>query len=249
VDYDVVGSDYPSMWNEFQQLADSRDASGNLIYSQWGQFGAGNTKYHFSGIRSHNHVGDGHFDEYTVPVVGGETYPVELEVGRVDLSNLPAFADSATYAPGSPDIRDELALLRQYLDKDHNFRHGITTCQRRAFLLDRQPANGEWEAYSAMFGTDGIVESAAGYRPADLYNSSYLWASGHSTGTPFSTALGFTWDYARNDAQAVFTTQYGSFSVDWGHENSVLPSASASAGRSATPPACMEARARSHTRP
>ena len=51
---------------------------------------------------------------------------VDLEVGRVDLSQMPIFAP-----------KTESDLLRQYLDKDHNFRHTLVTAARRALLTDR----------------------------------------------------------------------------------------------------------------
>ena len=55
--------------------------------------------------RNRNIPGDGKFDQSLMASA------IELQVGRVDLCNLPAFPLS------------ELELLRQYLDKNHNFRH------------------------------------------------------------------------------------------------------------------------------
>ena len=49
---------------------------------------------------------------------------LELQVGRVDLANLPAFSQS------------EPELLRQYLNKDHDFRHKLITAERRGLIDD-----------------------------------------------------------------------------------------------------------------
>jgi len=51
--------------------------------------------------------GDGKFDQDTIPG------PVQLAVGRVDLSRMPAFE------------ADETTLLRQYLNRNHAWRHGL----------------------------------------------------------------------------------------------------------------------------
>src|SRR5205807_7399155 len=55
-----------------------------------------------------NYPGDGVYDQSRIPS------PVELEVGRVDLFNMPSFLP-----------KTEKDLLRQYLDKDHRYRRGL----------------------------------------------------------------------------------------------------------------------------
>jgi len=69
--------------------------------------------------RNDNIPGDGKFDQSNIPS------PVELEVGRVDMFDLPAF-----------NPRSEKDLLRQYLIKDHNFRHKLVTTVRRGLVRD-----------------------------------------------------------------------------------------------------------------
>ena len=66
-----------------------------------------------------NIVGDGKFDQSSL--VSAVNL---LEVGRVDLFNMPAFSLSDT------------ALLRRYLDKNHNYRQGITKTIKRALIDD-----------------------------------------------------------------------------------------------------------------
>ena len=54
--------------------------------------------------RNHNVPGDGKFDQSLF-------VDLELEVGRVDMSNLPSFTSN------------EIELTRRYLNKNHQFRH------------------------------------------------------------------------------------------------------------------------------
>ncbi|HET7624330.1 MAG TPA: fibronectin type III domain-containing protein, partial [Verrucomicrobiae bacterium] len=61
--------------------------------------------------RNRNIPGDGKFDQSTFPA------PLTLMLGRVDLANMPG-----RMSPGGPaTFPDELELLRNYLNKDHNF--------------------------------------------------------------------------------------------------------------------------------
>jgi hypothetical protein len=88
--------------------------------------------------RLSNYPGDGKFDQSTIPGA------VVLEVGRVDLANMPGRAT----AGGPATFASEEELLRQYLNKDHNFRHGRINVQRRAIVGDYFGIRGG-EAFSA----------------------------------------------------------------------------------------------------
>src|SRR5206468_822511 len=77
---------------------------------------------------------------------------VDLQVGRVDMANLPAFAKS------------EKELLRQYLNKDHNFRHKRIAVGPRGLIDDNfGNSNGEqfamngWRNFAPFFGATNIV--------------------------------------------------------------------------------------------
>jgi hypothetical protein len=91
--------------------------------------------------RNRNVPGDGKFDPTWIPS------DVELEVGRVDFANMPAFSQGET------------ELLRGYLNKDHNFRHVLYTVERRGLIDDHlglttsEPiaANG-WRNFAPFFG-------------------------------------------------------------------------------------------------
>ena len=68
---------------------------------------------------NNNFPGDGKFDQSQIPS------RVELEVGRIDFWDLPAFQP-----------RSEVDLLRNYFRKDHAFRHRLFTAPRRGLLHD-----------------------------------------------------------------------------------------------------------------
>ncbi|HEY0004642.1 MAG TPA: carboxypeptidase-like regulatory domain-containing protein [Pyrinomonadaceae bacterium] len=154
--------------------------------------------------------GDRKFDQSTIPSA------VELQVGRVDLSDMPAFAP-----------KTELELLRQYLDKDHSFRHALTRAQRRALIDDNFGYNGGeafaasgWRNFASFFGPAGIEEKDW---LTTLSSESYLWAYGCGPGNYDSAAgVGNTADFAAQDPQAVFTLLLGSWFGDWNTQNNFL---------------------------
>jgi len=101
----------------------------------------------------------------------------ETQVGRVDLSNLPGFLDYQS----NPSFPGETALLRNYLNKDHNFRHGssafaaarswATTAEtrwhrpRRVRLSEFSPIVGEPTSPISTFRT--TTPRASGSHPQD----------------------------------------------------------------------------------
>jgi hypothetical protein len=76
--------------------------------------------------RNWNVPGDGKFDQSNIPS------NVELMVGRVDLANMPG----KLVWNGPATFPSEVELLRQYLNKDHNFRHVINYLPRRGLIYD-----------------------------------------------------------------------------------------------------------------
>lgn len=164
-------------------------------------------------VRQRNVPGDGRFDVCSLST------PTKLDVGRVDLANLPAFA------------LPERELLRQYLNKDHNFRHKLVTAQARGLVCDHfGVASGEafaatgWRNFAAFFGASNVVASTTWF--AALANESYLWAYGCGPGTYTSAGgIGTTADFAANDPQTVFTFQFGSYFGDWDNINNFLRAA------------------------
>ncbi len=98
-----------------------------------------------------NEVGDGKFDPDFVPT------PLELAVGRVDFADLPAFQKQR---PAGLPPQTDTDLLRQYLQKDHRYRHGQLPLEARAVAMDyfnrgllgRHTFLNAWENGSSFFG-------------------------------------------------------------------------------------------------
>ena len=163
--------------------------------------------------RNWNTPGDGKFDQSTLPS------DVELQVGRVDLANLPSFS------------RSETELLRQYLNKDHNFRFKVFEAQPAGVVNDHFGAfNGEafagngYRNFAPLFGA-GSTTPIADWT-GSLASQSYLWGYGCGPGW-YSSAAGVTTTsaLATNDPQVVFTMLFGSYFGDWDSQDNLLRAA------------------------
>src|SRR5439155_1309263 len=184
--------------------------------------------------RLSNVPGDGKFDQTTIPS------SVELQVGRVDLANMPGRLSWG----GAPTFPSEQELLRQYLNKDHKFRHRLRTVRRRGVVADYFGVrNGEAFAASAyrnfapFFGASNIDnlnlinnDTQGVWVPA-LKSNDYLWAHGSGAGSYNSVSgLGNAGNYnstttpeiVNNDIKAVFVTLFGSWLGDWDHEDNIM---------------------------
>lgn len=158
-----------------------------------------------------NVPGDGRFDQSIIPS------PVDLEVGRIDLWNMPAFGD-------------EEDLLRNYLDKNHAFRTREITSIERALIDDNFPsfdiAPWSWRAFSTMFGEENIVSNNTA--PAkdyftELQDNNYLWSFGTGGGS-FTSCGGVvnSNQYAQNSLNTIFTSLSGSYFGDYNSTNNLL---------------------------
>ncbi|HTL67265.1 MAG TPA: glycoside hydrolase family 9 protein [Lacunisphaera sp.] len=183
-----------------------------------------------------NTPGDGKFDQTTLPSA------VELEVGRVDLANMPG--ETSWNSP--PSFLSEQELLRQYLNKDHAFRTKTMAVQRRAIVGDYFGVRGG-EAFAAsgyraaapLVGTDQITNLNTQYNdqqgvwvPA-LAAGNYLFAYGCGAGSYRTIGgLGNTGQYhdantvemVSNDVHGVFNMLFGSWLGDWDHTDDFLRS-------------------------
>jgi len=182
-------------------------------------------------VANHNIPGDGKFDQSSPPSA------IELEVGRVDLSNMPG---KLTWS-GPATFPSELELLRQYLNKDHRFRHGLLTAPRRGLVGDFFGVrNGEafaasgWRNMAPFFGASNITSVAnKGEWIQNLSANSYLWAYGCGAGS-YSTIGGLgshgpyndVWstDIVQNDAKAIFVMLFGSWLGDWDSDDNIMRS-------------------------
>lgn len=190
------------------------------------------------GIRLSNHPGDGKFDQSTIPGV------VKLNVGRVDLSNMPGYLEYQS----QPSFPNEKELLRQYLNKDHNFRHGLMNVQRRAIIGDYSgdkdgiaPAASGFRSFAPIVGNGAanltnlniLYNDAPGQWLPTLKSNDYLFALGVGAGS-YTTVSGIglrppygeatSADLVGNDIRAVFVMLFGSWCGDWDSQDNILRS-------------------------
>lgn len=159
-----------------------------------------------------NLPGDGKFDQSVLPS------DVDLQMGRIDLSNLPAFSLSET------------ELLRQYLNRNHAYRFKLgdfSNVPRRALVDDNfgffygdSFATDAWRSFAPICGIGNTFE-------VDWFDTlqteSYLWAYGCGGGSSDRAFwVGSTEDFATKDSRAVFNLLFGSWFGDWNQENNFL---------------------------
>jgi PKD repeat protein len=160
--------------------------------------------------RTQNVPFDGKFDQNTVST------GVELQVGRVDLSNMPTFTLST------------LQLMKNYLDKDHNYRKKVFTPIKRAVVDDNFGYfNGEAFASSGYKNFGPLVHpsnvSAGDYFTSMQNGTSYLWSYGCGGGSFTSASgIGNTANFASSNLGGVFTILFGSYFGDWDIANNFL---------------------------
>jgi len=157
--------------------------------------------------RQSNYAGDGKFDASVFPS------DIDLMVGRVDLSYMPAFGIN------------EIELTRRYLNKDHDFRTKKTIVSRRALISDNLPT------YTHPFAASGLrIASIVGVRNvyggywSSLISNDYLWANGVAGGDYYGwvNGMGTTYTYAVNTYKAIFNIMTGSYFGDWDTINNFL---------------------------
>lgn len=143
---------------------------------------------------------DGTWTEYSTTVQPGN---LELQIGRVDLWNLPTFTKSET------------ELLRQYLNKDHNYRYKTYPIVMKGFVCDNlgelgseAPAQNGYRNFAPFFGGANVIDLVwmSGIKVP------YLWAYGCGAGNydGCNGVLG-TIDISRGSDAAIFTFMFGSF--------------------------------------
>jgi hypothetical protein len=166
---------------------------------------------------NHNVPGDGKFDQTYLPS------DVDLQVGRVDLSRMPAFAE------------DEIELLRRYLDKDHAYRTGATTIRARGLIDDNvgEAFGGAyactgWRNFTALVGRPAT--RARSWLPT-LEANEYRFAYGCGGGSYTSCGgVATTGDFATRTMLTVFTMLMGSYFGDWDNTDNLLRAPLGSAG-------------------
>lgn len=164
---------------------------------------------------NHNIPFDGKFDQTNIPE------KVKLQIGRIDFYNLPVFKES------------EIELLKNYLDKNHNFRHKKIDVPIRSVIDDgfgmyspEAFASNAWMNFSALMPEDSIYEGGFMQR---LRNEPYFWAYGCNSGA-FDNILSIAYadQFASQNANAIFTLYLGSWLGDWNTKNNLLRASIAS---------------------
>lgn len=181
--------------------------------------------------RNRNHPGDYRWDQNSLPS------DLELQVGRVDLWG---FEESRITGP---QPKSELELLRQYLNKDHNFRHNRLKVEWRGLISDGYGRPGfcfaqtGWMGYSALFGKENVLgfhQTKNDNWMNELKNNSYLCGLACGYGTehgvsdigsryglegPGTTGTG---RFIQWDPQVVFLFMSGSWFSDYDKPNNFL---------------------------
>lgn len=156
-----------------------------------------------------NLPGDGKFDQIVLP---GK---VEYGLGRVDLSNMTKFTKS------------ELELTRQYIDKAHRYRHGISKPVMKTLVDENFGANANEQFASSGYRFFGAVAGKDNVFMQDfistLKDSQYIFAYGTGPGSYTSAGgIGKTDDFVTNQGAAYFNMLFGSFFGNWDNANNFL---------------------------
>ncbi|HUR59814.1 MAG TPA: Ig-like domain-containing protein, partial [Opitutaceae bacterium] len=183
--------------------------------------------------RISNFPGDGKFDQSTLPST------IELEVGRVDLANMPVRLQWG----GPATVANETELLRKYLNKDNNFRHGRTNTPRRAVIGDYFGVRGgeafgasAFRSFAPLVGANNVrslnieFNDQRGVWIPQLKQNDYLLAFGCGAGSYDSISglgsglynVAYTPELVQNNVRGVFNLLFGSWLGDWDHEDNFL---------------------------
>lgn len=187
---------------------------GSIYETFWTDFSVNVTQA--SEQRNHNIPGDGKFDQSTP---GSE---ISFAVGRIDFYNMPKFTQG------------EVALLTEYLNKNHLYRTGAISPQWRGLIDDNFGANryinsfasSGYRNFASLLGPDKIVV-------ADWFTTlktdDYLWAYGCGGGTFTSASgVGTTDNFVENNVNTIFTMLFGSYFGDWDSQNNFMRASLAS---------------------
>ena len=173
-------------------------------------------------VQNHNVPGDGKFDQSTFPS------ELELQVGRVDMYDMPAFS------------QNETELLRAYLVKAHNFKIKQWTPTARGIIFDNLQwvsnplSSSGWRNLTPMVGAANVTapDPYAGNFSGYINNQSYLWTYNSGGGlqayvgstVTFNGAdlIGTTQTYAGMAGGGVFNMTFGSYYGDWDNKNNFL---------------------------
>ncbi len=241
--------------------ADPANVSTVFLFGHVPVLESGDLAYDGHGLRpmpADAFYGDVNDDWPTDPASSPSFLPsdVTLMVGRVDFANMPG-ARAPTLFPS------ETELLRNYLNKDHNWRHKLLNVPRLALMANRvgddggqaEAASG-YRNFEPMVGPGNTIEvNVEDTAPVEqrwisvVTNGSYLWsyACGGGDGTeigwlgtnqPYNAV--YSTDIVGQDAHAVFTMFFGSWLGEWDLADNIMRSVLATPTMGLT--ACMAGR-------
>jgi hypothetical protein len=206
-DFDAVINPPPDGHIPQHQGAWPADVYYSCITGTWTDITANDVLGSFSA--NWNVPGDGKWDQVGLPSAA------LLQVGRVDVSNMPAFAST------------EVQMMNRYLDKDHTYKmdslnvihRGLVDDHFGYFADEAFAANG-WRNFSPLVGRDSVQALPL---ISTLATSSYQWAYGTGPGS-FTSAggVGVTADFAANPNNSIFSMLFGSYFGDWNVQDNLL---------------------------
>lgn len=163
-----------------------------------------------SPARTQNIPGDGKFDQSVLPS------SMELQVGRVDLWGMTSFSLTETQ------------LLKQYLDKDHEYRKKISVVANAAIIDDNFGyfssetfASNGFKTFAPLVTPTNVV--SGDYFTAMTGGTGYKWSYGCGGGSYTSASgIGTTSNFATANLLGNFTMLFGSYFGDWDIQNNFL---------------------------
>jgi hypothetical protein len=167
---------------------------------------------------NHNVPYDGKWDQSSTPS------ELELQVGRIDMFDLPAFED------------DEITLLQRYFERNHAWRHAEIEAEIAVVIDDNfgTYAAGAFSGWllSPVVGRASLEE---GDFLTTLTEQPYLFGYGSGAGS-YTAANGVvtTADFAEETLQGVFLMIFGSYHGDWDSSDNLLRAALAADGNALT---------------
>src|SRR5690606_8548085 len=135
---------------------------------------------------------------------------IELQVGRVDFYDMPAFS------------KTEEAMMKSYLNKAHQYKTGALAVVKRALVDDNFKTytegfgNNGWRL-APLVGIDNVKEKDfISTLNTEFHQWAYACGSGTYTGCG---GVGTTANIAAAEMNAIFTPMFGSYFGDWNYKN------------------------------
>ncbi|MBC8173550.1 MAG: T9SS type A sorting domain-containing protein [Chitinophagales bacterium] len=169
-----------------------------------------------SNSKNHNIPGDEKFDQSYIPS------DVELQTGRIDFYDLPAFA------------KTEKELLIAYLQKDHAFKTKQIIVNDKAIIDDNFLGYTEgfsqngFRNFAPLVGNENIFMNDYFTEPSYFTGSgeTYLWSYGCGGGWyQGAGGVGDTYSFSIDSLSTVFTMLFGSYFGDWDNSDAFLRAA------------------------